>query len=330
MILTGVAFLVALGLGLAGTPRAAAAALRFGIVDQPDGRLKQHPEPIPYLGGLAVYAAFLVALSLTFQFDQKVLGILFAGSLAVTLGLIDDLGGLRPLVKLAGQVIACIVLVKSGVSIQIAVLPEWTNLALTLLWVLVIVNAINFLDTMDGLATGVCAIAAFFLWAVAHLNGEPVVERLAAALVGSLLGFLRYNFHPARIYLGDTGSLFLGVTLAGLAMVGRYAEQNRIAYFSPLLILGVPIFEIAFVSVVRWLRGLKPWLGSADHVALRLRTMGFGTVPAVGILYLASIVLGYLAWWNLFLSIPASLVLLAVVTLAALGIGVALARVQPD
>ena len=229
MILTAVTFLVALVLALVGTPRAAEAARRFGIGDRPDGRLKQHAEPVPYLGGLAVYAAFLVALSVTFEFDQKVLGILFAGSIAVTLGLIDDLGALRPVNKLAGQVLACLVMVKSGVSIQIAILPEPINLLLTFLWVLAIVNAINFLDIMDGLAAGTCAIAAFFLWAVAHLNGEPVVELLAVALAGSLLGFLRYNFHPATVYLGDTGSLFLGVTLAGLAMVGRYADENRIA-----------------------------------------------------------------------------------------------------
>jgi len=328
MWMTLAAFLLALLLSLLGTPRAAEAARRFGIVDRPDGRLKKHTEPVPYLGGLAVYAAFLVALSLTFRFDSRVLGLLFAGSLAVTLGLIDDLGALRPATKLAGQVVACVVLVQSGVSIQIAVLPAWLNLALTLLWVLALVNAINFLDIMDGLAAGVCAIAAFFLMVVAHLNGEPVVERMAAALAGALLGFLPSNFNPARIYLGDTGSLFLGVTLAGLAIVGRYAEQNRIAYFSPLLIMGVPIFEIAFVTVMRWMRGRRPWMGSSDHTALRLRALGLGPVPAVLILYLASIVLGYLALWNLFLSIPHSLILLLGVAVVALVIGVALARIR--
>ncbi len=322
------AFLLALLLALVGTPRAAEAARRFGIVDRPDGRLKQHREPVPYLGGLAVYAAFLVALSLTFRFDSRVLGTLFAGSLAVTVGLIDDLGALRPLTKLAGQVVACVVLVKSGVWIQIAVLPEWLNLLLTLLWVLAIVNAINFLDIMDGLAGGVCAIACFFLWVVAHYNGEPVVETLAAALAGALVGFLPSNLPPARIYLGDTGSLFLGVTLAGLAMVGRYAEQNRIAYLSPLLILGVPIFEITFVSLVRFVRGRRPWVGSSDHTALRLRALGLGPVPTVLVLYLAGIVLGYLALWNMFLPIPRSLLLLLGVALAALVAGVALARVR--
>lgn len=328
MIATAAAFFLALAMALIGTPRAAEAARRFGIVDRPDARLKQHAEPIPYLGGLAVYAAYLLALSLTFRFDRPVLGLLFAGSIAVTLGLIDDLGALRPLTKLAGEVIACAVLVKSGVSIQIAILPDWLNLTLTLLWVLAIANAINFLDIMDGLAAGVCAIAAFFLLVVAHLNGEAMVERLAAALAGSLLGFLWYNFHPARIYLGDTGSLFLGVTLAGLAMVGRYAEVNRIAYFSPLLILGVPIFEVGFVSMVRWLRGRRPWAGSPDHVALRLRALGLGPVPVVGILYLLAIALGYLALWNLFLPIPRSLALLLAVAAAALAAGAALARVR--
>jgi UDP-GlcNAc:undecaprenyl-phosphate GlcNAc-1-phosphate transferase len=328
MIAIGAAFAVALVLALAGTPRAAEAARRFGIVDRPDARLKRHAGPVPYLGGLAVYAAFLLALSLTFRFDQRVLGLLFAGSVAVTLGLIDDLGALRPFSKLAGETIACLVLVKSGVSIQIAILPAWLNLALTLLWVLAVVNAVNFLDIMDGLAAGVCAIAAFFLLVVAWRNGEFMVVRLAAALAGSLVGFLWYNFHPARIYLGDTGSLFLGVTLAGLAMVGRYAEVNRIAYFSPLLILGVPLFEIFFTSVVRWMRGRRPWIGSPDHVALRLRALGLGPVPAVGVLYLVSIALGYLALWNLLLPITHSFVLLLGVAAAGVLVAALLARVR--
>jgi UDP-GlcNAc:undecaprenyl-phosphate GlcNAc-1-phosphate transferase len=328
MLVTLVTSLIAFVLALFGTPRAAEAARRFGIVDRPDGRLKLQAEPVPYLGGLAVYAAFLVALSLTFDFDQKVLGLLFAGSIAVTVGLIDDLGALRWSTKLAGQVIACAVLVKSGVSVQIAILPAWLNLLLSLLWVLAIVNAINFLDIMDGLAAGVCAIAAFFLLVVAHYNGEIVVERLAAALVGALAGFLPHNFRPARIYLGDTGSLFLGVILAGLAMVGRYSEENRIAYFSPLLIMGVPIFEIAFVSAVRWARGRPPWMGSPDHTALRLKALGLDPLLCVLLLYLASIVLGYLALWNLFLPIRHSLLLLVGVGTAAVTAAVALSRIR--
>jgi UDP-GlcNAc:undecaprenyl-phosphate GlcNAc-1-phosphate transferase len=328
MLLTAASFALAFLLSLLGTPRAAEAARRFGIVDRPDGRLKRHAEPVPYLGGLAVYAAFLVALSVTFGFDARILGLLFAGSIAVTLGLIDDLGALRPGTKLIGQLIAWVVMVKSGVSIQIAVLPDWANLALTLLWVLALVNAVNFLDIMDGLAAGVCAIASAFLLIVAHLNGEPVVERMAAALTGALVGFLPYNFSPARIYLGDTGSLFLGVTLAGLAVVGRYADENRIAYFSPILIMGVPIFEVLFVSVVRWMRGRAPWRGSPDHAAHRLRVLGLGPVPTVLVFYLASIVLGYLALWNLFLSIQRSLVLLLGVAAAAVLAGALLARVR--
>ncbi|MGH7752752.1 MAG: MraY family glycosyltransferase, partial [Gemmatimonadales bacterium] len=258
----------------------------------------------------------------------KVLGLLFAGSIAVTVGLIDDLGALSWSTKLAGQAIACAVLVKSGVAVQIAILPAWLNLLLSLLWVLAIVNAINFLDIMDGLAAGVCAIAAFFLLVVAHYNGEIVVERLAAALVGALAGFLPHNFRPARIYLGDTGSLFLGVILAGLAMVGRYSEENRIAYFSPLLIMGVPIFEITFVSAVRWVRGRPPWVGSPDHTALRLRALGLDPLLCVLLIYLASIVLGYLALWNLFLPIRHSLLLLVAVGAAGVAAAVALARIR--
>jgi UDP-GlcNAc:undecaprenyl-phosphate GlcNAc-1-phosphate transferase len=276
-------------------PVARRAAIKFGIVDAPDGRLKHQREPVPYLGGLAVYLAFLMSLAFTFEFRQDVLGILLAGTVIVLLGLIDDFGVLSPTAKLAGQLIAVFVLIKSGIRIQIAALPEWACLLLTLLWMIGMINAFNLLDVMDGLSAGVGCVAAAFLLAVAVLNGDTTIAFMLAALAGSLLGFLRYNFYPAKIYLGDAGALFLGFMLGALAMEGQYAAMHGLALLTPLLILGVPIFDTLFVVYVRYRRGLPVFLGSPDHMALRLRYWGLTVPQVVALSYAAAMLLGVVA-----------------------------------
>lgn len=305
-------------LALYGTPLAARAALKFGIVDAPDGKLKRQREPVPYLGGLAVYLAFLLSLALVFQFDRRVLGILLAGSIVLILGLIDDLGVLSPKEKLFGQLIACFVLVKSGVLIEIAAVPAPVNLLLTYLWVVGVINAINIIDVMDGLSAGVALIAALFLGVVAQWNGEPMFAMLAAALIGSLLGFLRYNFHPAQIYLGDTGSMFVGLMLAALSITGRYGGHRGIAWFAPILILGIPLFDLVFVSLVRWWKGRPVLRGSPDHFALRLSALGCSPRQVVVLACAAGFLLGLVALANVLLGPPHSVWLLAAVGLCAL------------
>lgn len=292
MLLLILTFVLAVLLALAGVPVARRAALKFGMVDAPDGRLKRQQEPVPYLGGLAVYLAFLVSLAFTFEFRQDVLGMILGGTLIVMLGLIDDFGVLSPGVKLAGQGLAVFVLIKSGICIQIAALPDWLALALTVVWMLGIINAFNLLDIMDGLSAGVGLIASLFLLAVALLNGDRVIAFMVTALAGSLLGFLRYNVHPARIYMGDAGALFLGFMLGALAMIGQYRGSHPLALAAPLLILGVPIFDTLYVMGIRWRRGRPVFLGSPDHPAIRLRQRGL-SVPGVVILsYGASLLMG--------------------------------------
>ncbi len=324
LLTTFLAFL----LSLYGTPLAARAAIKFGIVDAPDGGLKNHQEPVPYLGGLSVYLAFLLSLALVFQFDRRVLGILLAGSIVLILGLIDDLGVLSPKEKLFGQLIACFVLIKSGIVIQIAALPDPVNIVITYLWVVGVINAINIIDIMDGLAPGVALIAAFFLGVVAQVNGEPMFVIMAAALIGSLLGFLRYNFHPAQIYLGDTGSMFIGLLLAALCITGKYAVHNRIAYFAPVLILGIPLFDLMLVSVARWWKGRSIMRGSPDHFALRLRAMGCSPRQIVGLTYSVGLLLGLVALLNLLVGVAESLWLLAAVALSAISAAIYLLKVR--
>lgn len=288
------------------TPRMREAALRFGIVDRPDGRLKRQREPIPYLGGVAIYLAFLLALSATYTFGPEVLGILLAGSIVVLIGLLDDLGQLGPWTKLAGQCVAVLVLLKSGLAIQLAFLPPSVDLALSAAWLLATTNAFNLIDVMDGLSAGTAAIGGIALLVVADWNGNAAAATMLAALVGSCVGFLRYNLEPARIYMGDTGSLFLGLSLGALAMNNAYTEVNELAAVAPALILGVPLFDMVFVMYVRKKRGLPVMLGSPDHVALRLRSWKLTTRQTVLASYAVSALLGTAAVVMSIVRIPAA------------------------
>lgn len=285
-------FLISLGVSLALTPWMARTAHSMGIVDKPDGGLKNHAKPVPYLGGLAVFVAFLVGFSPFYEMDRQVLAILLGGTLVALLGLLDDLGNLRPVTKLLGQALAILIVMRAGIAIKIVFLPPWIALPLSFLWLLGMTNAFNIIDIMDGLASGVAAIGSFFLFVVAMNSGQTGTASMSSALMGALLGFLIFNFHPARIYLGDTGSLFLGFTLGALGMVGIYARENPVAVLAPVLILGVPIFDTFFVMMIRWMRGQSPLKGSPDHFALRLRKWRLSVTQTVLMSYIAAVLLG--------------------------------------
>jgi len=274
------------------TPRVREAAMRFGIVDRPDGRLKTHREPIPYLGGLALCLSSLLALAVSFEFSRQALGILLGGSIVVILGLVDDLGQLGPWTKLGGQLVAVLVLLKSGLYIKLTFVPVPLALALSVVWLLAVTNAFNLIDIMDGLSAGTAMIAALALLVVSELNGSRMAATMLAALAGSCLGFLRYNFQPARIFMGDTGSMFLGLLLGALAMGNAYTQRNDLAALAPALILGVPLFDMVFVMYIRWRRGIPVMLGSPDHVALRLRRWRLSVRATVLATYVAAALLG--------------------------------------
>jgi UDP-GlcNAc:undecaprenyl-phosphate GlcNAc-1-phosphate transferase len=295
MILHVLTFALAFLFSLYLTPLFRQAALKFGIIDKPQGPLKKHAEPVPYLGGLAVYLSFLLATGSIYQYSREVLGILLAGAIIVILGLIDDLGVLSPRVKLLGQFIAACVLVKASIYIKLTILPVWVAIPLTLLWVMAITNAFNLIDIMDGLASGVGAIAALVLVIVNYQSGRELVVPLSIALAGSLLGFLRYNFKPARIYLGDAGSLFVGLMLAALSMNGAYTRVSLLGAVAPILILGVPIFDMLLVIYIRFRRGIPIMQGSPDHFALRLRKWRLSVEATVLSSYVAAALLGVLA-----------------------------------
>jgi UDP-GlcNAc:undecaprenyl-phosphate GlcNAc-1-phosphate transferase len=290
-------FASALVLAIGATPLVRRAALRLGVLDQPNAR-KLHVNAIPLLGGVAIYGAFIVALLLfgdRFRLTELV-GILVGASLVSFLGLWDDRRGLSPLLKLAGQFLAASILVVSGV--YIGTFPwDWLNIAVTLAWVVVITNALNLLDNMDGLSGGVAAVAAIYFLLLAAMNGQYLVGALSAALVGASLGFLIYNFNPASIFMGDAGSLFLGFVLAAVGIKLRFPDGVEIVtWMVPVLILGLPLFDTALVIVSRLRRRLNPLTTPGkDHVSHRIVALGYTRREAVLTCYLICAGLGVVA-----------------------------------
>jgi len=320
-------FILSLSMALYFVPVMRRAALKWGVVDKPDGRLKTQQEPVPYLGGVGIYIGFLLSLGLVFTFSPEVLGLLLAATIMLMIGLVDDFGVLLPYQKFAGQVLATFVLVKSGIYIHIAMFPTWVAIALTFFWVIGVINAVNIIDVSDGLSAGVSFIASLVFMVIALINGKPMIAMIAAALAGSLFGFLIYNFHPAKIYLGDTGSLFIGLMLGALAMIGDYTLDNSTAYAAPIIILGVPIFDTFFVMVIRARKGISMFLGSPDHYAIRLKRHGYGTRTVAILSYVVAALLGGLAILNMYLTPVGSTVLLVALAFASLVSAVLFSRI---
>jgi UDP-GlcNAc:undecaprenyl-phosphate GlcNAc-1-phosphate transferase len=266
------------------------------MVDQPAAR-KVHARPIPRFGGIAMYGAVVIALlafGQRYRFDQFA-SILIGASWVSFLGVWDDRWGLRPALKLFGQVVAAIILIVTDVQVQF--LPnDVLNWTITVLWVVGLTNAINFLDNMDGLSGGIVAIASAFFLLIAIQNGQYLVGALSAALLGASVGFLVYNFNPASIFMGDTGSLFLGFMLAALGIKLRFPNNtDAVTWMVPLIVLGVPIFDTTLVVVSRLRRGLHPVTAGKDHSSHRLVRLGFTQREAVMVLYLVGGMLGMLA-----------------------------------
>lgn len=264
-------FLASLLLSLYLTPVFRDSARRIGVVDRPDGGLKTQKEPVPYLGGLAVYGAVLFPVAIFLRFSDQLMGLLLASSIIVLLGLIDDIGKLSPRIKLLVQVIAVFLMIKSGIRIRIAFLPPLACVALTFLWMIVLTNGFNLIDVMDGLAAGVASVSAVALAVIFLLQGKQIGMVVCVSLAGALLGFLYYNRSPAQVYLGDAGSLLLGFLLGGLAIDADYTLWNPLGWMTALAVFAVPLFEILFVSFLRLRRGASILVGSRDHFSLRLR-----------------------------------------------------------
>jgi UDP-GlcNAc:undecaprenyl-phosphate/decaprenyl-phosphate GlcNAc-1-phosphate transferase len=296
------AFLIALFASLMLTAPVRELAIRVGMVDLPGPR-KVHLRPIPLLGGLAIYGGVVLAVLLTFGGPARaqIVGILTGATLVAAVGVLDDRGWLHHQVKLfLGMPVAAGVLLITGIHAQVFEFivggraGYLLDAALTVLFVVGITASFSILDHMDGLCAGVAATASIFFALLAYLNGQTLVTTLAAAVMGAAAGFLRWNFKPAKIFMGDGGAMFLGFLMATLGLKLRLEHANHLSsWLAPLLILGVAIFDTTLVSVSRSRRGLLPFATPGkDHTAHRLGNLGLGHRGAVISLYFFGLLSG--------------------------------------
>lgn len=281
-------------------PVAMRVAIRYGILDHPGG-YKQQASPVPYLGGLAIVLAFSLAVLLAAVVRPPATGLSQLGVVMVmavglsVVGLADDLRSLGPYPRLAIMVASALWLWHLGIGVRIFDEPA-PDALLTMLWIVGITNAFNLLDNMDGLSAGTSAIAAASFFLIAALNGQFLVAALSIALAGCALGFLRHNYHPARIYMGDAGSLFLGFMLAVLGVQLEFDAPREITFLVPIVVLGIAIFDTTLVTVTRVSHRLNPMVGGRDHTSHRLVFIGLPVRVAVGSIHVAGALLGWLAY----------------------------------
>jgi UDP-GlcNAc:undecaprenyl-phosphate/decaprenyl-phosphate GlcNAc-1-phosphate transferase len=293
-----VVLVAALTLSLVLVPVSLAVALRFGLFDHP-GPAKSHTRAVPYLGGAAIVVSFALVVVVGDVLDPppselyQLAGFLGVAVLLAVVGLVDDLGkGLSPWLRLVLEAGAGLAVWYLGVSPHLAGVPQPVNALVTVLWVVGITNAFNLLDNMDGLSAGIAVIASLAVFGVASLQQRYLVAALSLALAGCAAGFLRANFHPAKIYMGDAGSLFLGFVLAVLLLKLRGNAPTRVPVAVILAVPGVAIFDTTLVTVSRLAHGRSPFQGGQDHTSHRLVRLGMSVPAAVTTIYAAGVVLG--------------------------------------
>ncbi len=326
------AFAVAGVVSLVLTPLAIRAALRLGVLDRP-GEHKSHRTPTPYLGGVAIVLAVTLAITVAALVRGESIATLtqLLGILAIALGmaatgLIDDLRGLPVVVRFGLQLAAALGL--WSLDVRVALTGELLiDLPLTVLWTVGITNAMNLLDNMDGLSASTATIASLWFGAIALVNGQFLVGALAFAVAGAAAGFLRDNRPPARIYMGDAGSLFLGVMLASLGMLLSLDRGVLVAAAVPVLILTVPVLDTALVTVARIRHGISPFQGGRDHTSHRLVRIGLPVPIAVGLIAMASLAHGWVALLVLRIDTTSAVLLLVLTVLFDLFFFALLAKV---
>jgi UDP-GlcNAc:undecaprenyl-phosphate GlcNAc-1-phosphate transferase len=322
------AFLIAFFASVGLTAPVRQLALRLGLVDKPGPR-KVHLKPIPLLGGVAIYCGFVLAVLVTMHAPTsgQIISILSGATLLALIGFLDDGGLLHHQVKLfVAMPVAAALLLASGIRAHLvsAFVPGLAGVildgCLTVVWVVGITASFSILDHMDGLCSGIAAVGALFFTLAANQGGQVMVRTLGAATLGAALGFLGWNFNPAKIFMGDGGAMFLGYLMAVLSLKLRpEGSDSQIGWLVPLLILGVPIFDTTLVSISRSRRGLIPFTSPGkDHTAHRLANLGLGQRGAVLALFALACLFGVLALLVPSLSLRQALTMVAVVVLCCL------------
>jgi len=294
-------FIVAGLISFTATPIVKSLAHKFGAIDIPKDERRIHKKPTARLGGLAIFYGFLISILCFCDIETRLQGILMGAVIIVTLGILDDIFNIKAWIKLIVQIIAAVVVVWSGVGIDIITNPfpggdavielgHWGDF-LTVLWIVGVTNAVNLIDGLDGLAAGISTITAITLLTVALITGDLGIALVCAALIGACIGFLPFNFYPASIFMGDTGSTFLGYILACISILGLFKVYAVISFVVPFLVLGIPIFDTGFTIMRRIFKGQSPMKADRGHLHHRLIDMGFTQKQAVLVLYITSALL---------------------------------------
>lgn len=322
----GFPFLLAMLVSFVLTPYIKNLAFAIGAIDKPDNR-KVHKKIMPRLGGLAIYIAFMVAAVASLEMTWDIVGILVGGTVIVIVGVLDDKYQLPAKVKLLGQIVAACVLIAFDIRI------EWVNnpfggyyyldllsIPLTIFWVISFTNVVNLIDGLDGLAAGVSAIASITVILVSVQMGYYHIAIMTAALAGGIIGFIRYNFNPATIFMGDTGSMFIGYMLAAISVYGAVKTAATIALIVPAIALGLPIMDTAFAILRRYSNGRPIFQPDKGHLHHRLLAMGMNQKQAVLLMYAITAALGIAAvLWAEVDGFYAALIIAVIITAVAVG-----------
>ena len=285
------------------TPFVKKLAFKIGAVDVPKDNRRMHKKPIPRLGGLAIVIAFLLCTFLFVKLEKQMQGILLGAIIILVVGVLDDCLALPALPKFFAQIAAGTIVVLHGCEIRYVTNPfsvvpfdlGWLAGPVTVFWIVLMTNAVNFIDGLDGLAVGVSGISTGTMLVIALLLGKESVAVVLAALLGACIGFIPYNFNPAQIFMGDTGSTFLGFVLASISVQGLFKMYAVVSFVVPFLILGVPFFDLSFAVIRRLAKGQNPMTADRGHIHHRLIDMGLSQKQSVAIVYMLTGVLGLAA-----------------------------------
>lgn len=267
-------------------------ARKIGAIDTPDGRIKTHAQATPYLGGLGVYIGFITALALTFPFANNFFLFLVGCTLLLFVGLIDDLTPFTPLQKFGGQLVAGICFLKAGIYLKEGLFHHFWGMPISLLWMLTVINAFNLIDVMDGLTTTVTFFSTVFFMIYAYYSGSFAVFLLLACFLGTLPAFFWYNKPQARIYLGDSGALFIGGFMGALPFLLEWRLFSPLGWTVPVFLLSIPLFELFSLIVIRSYLGIPFYRGSPHHFALYLKKKGWPVSRILLFVCCVSIVVG--------------------------------------
>lgn len=267
-------------------------AKKLQFVDKPDGKIKQHLNPTPYLGGVAVYCGFLCGVAFTMPFENQLFLLIIGTTLLLLLGLVDDLFELKPYQKFFGQTIVALCFLKAGFYLKSHIFYNVWNIPLSLIWILTVINAFNLVDVMDGLATSLAIYATVTLMILAYCLNHSCVLIILSSFLGSLCAFFFYNRPPAQIYLGDAGSLFIGGFLGAIPFLFDWGTHNWYGYLTPPIILGIPLLECVSLIIIRYYKGIPFYQGSSDHFSYYLMKNGWAKNTVLQYILFLSFALG--------------------------------------